>query len=151
MTVTRAGLLAASILMLAACAGLPDATPFQPVIPGFQATTCDDLATEFAAIGDPALRSVVDGPDQIADERKSVLLKRMQVLLVTAVTGQARESGVIAGCAMPDWLQHADGGFSDALRQTIGGAAYDGNPVIDYQQWLLELNDDLVTAGMGKA
>ena len=56
MTVTRAGLLAAAILLLAACAGLPGATPFQPVIPAFQATTCDDLATEF-----PHLAEVVAG------------------------------------------------------------------------------------------
>lgn len=144
--ITAAVLLAA----LAGCGIAPAATPLRPTITAFQATTCDDLATEFAAIGDPALRSVIDGPKQIADERQSVLVKKLEGLLVLAVTEQAREAGVIAQCSMPEWLQRAERGFSDELRQTIGSVAYDGNPVIDYQAWLLELNRDLVANGMGK-
>lgn len=150
MRTVRAGMLLMAFAALGGCAAPPSATPFQPAIPAFQATTCDDLATEFAAIGDPALRAVLDGPDVIADEQKSVLVKRMQVLLAISVSKKARESGVIAGCAMPDWLQAAERGFSDELRRSIGSAAYDGNPVIDYQAWLLELSKDLVSAGMGR-
>jgi hypothetical protein len=52
---------------------------------------------------------------------------------------------------MPTWLQRAERGFSNELRQTIGKAAYDGNPVIDYEAWLLEFNNDLLAAGMGRA
>jgi hypothetical protein len=51
---------------------------------------------------------------------------------------------------MPGWLQQAERGFSNELRQSIGKAAYDGNPVIDYQAWLLELSSDLRAAGMGR-
>lgn len=138
-----------ALLSLIACNALPAATPFQPVIQAFQGTTCEELAAEFSAIGDPSLRSVVDGPGQIADEGKSVLVAKMQSLLVLAVTEQAREAGVIADCTMPEWLQQAERGFSDQLRQTIGAAAYDANPVIPYQTWLLELNDQLVGRGMG--
>jgi hypothetical protein len=126
------------------------ATPFRPTILAFQATTCDDLAREFGAIADPSLRSVIDGPDQIADERKSVLIKKMQVLLAQSVTEQAREARVIADCSMPAWLEAAERGFTDDLRRSIGGAAYDGDPVIGYDAWLLELNNDLVALGMGK-
>jgi hypothetical protein len=140
----------AVVLLFGACAGSPPATPFQPVILAFQSSTCDDLATEFGAIGDPSLRSVIEGPDHIADEAKSVLISKMQGLLVVAVAERAREAGVIAGCDMPDWLQRAEQGFSVDLRRTIGGAAYDANPVITYDAWLLELNDQLVRAGMGK-
>ncbi len=140
----------AIMLVLGACAAPPPATPFQPVILAFQTSTCDDLATEFGAIGDPSLRSVIDGPDQIAGEAKSVLISKMQGLLVVAVAERAREARVIAECEMPDWLQRAEQGFSDALRRTIGGAAYDANPVITYDAWLLELNDQLIRAGMGK-
>jgi hypothetical protein len=136
--------------VLAACNAAPAATPFRPIILAFQGTTCDELAAEFGAIGDPSLRSVVEGPKQIADEAMSVLVRRMQDVLVVAVTEQAREAGVIADCSMPEWLQRAERGFSDQLRQTIGGAAYDGSPVISYQAWLLELNDQLVGRGMGK-
>jgi hypothetical protein len=138
------------VLAVAACNATPAATPFRPTILAFQGTTCEELAAEFGAIGDPSLRSVVDGPDQIADERMSVLVRRMQDLLVVAVTEQAREVGVIADCTMPEWLQAAERGFSNELRQTIGAAAYDGNPVIAYPAWLLELNDQLVAHGMGK-
>lgn len=137
-------------MAVAACAGAPPATPFRAVILAFHASTCDDLAKEFAAIADPSMRAVIDGPDQIADDRKSVLVEKMESLLVAAVTARANEAGVIADCTMPDWLQQAEHGFSDRLRATIGAAAYDGNPVIDYQAWLLELSDDLVRAGMGK-
>lgn len=149
MTASRAGLVAAFVLV-SACAGPPAATPFRPTILAFQATTCDDLAREFGAIADPSLRSVIDGPDQIADERKSVLIKQMQILLAQSVTEQAREAGVIADCEMPGWLEEAEGGFTGDLRQRIGAAAYDGDPVIDYEAWLLELNNDLVALGMGK-
>lgn len=143
-----AGLIA--LLAPTACARAPAATPFQPVILAFQGSTCDELAREFGAIGDPSFRFVIDGPDQIADERKSVLMAKMQALLVLAVTDQAREAGVIADCTMPEWLQRAERGFSDQLRQTIGAAAYDGNPVIQYNAWLGELNDLLIARGMGK-
>lgn len=149
MRASRASLVAV-VVLASACAGPPAATPFQPTILAFQATTCDDLANEFGAIADPSLRSVIDGPDQIADERKSVLIKHMQVLLAQSATEQAREAGVIANCEMPAWLNQAEDGFTDDLRQRIGTAAYDGNPVIDYEAWLLELNNDLVTLGMGK-
>lgn len=137
-------------VVLVACAAPPPATPFQPIILAFQSSTCADLATEFATIGDPSLRSVIDGPGRIADEATSVLVSKMQSLLVVAVAERAREAGVIAGCRMPDWLQLAEQGFSAELRRTIGGAAYDANPVISYDAWLLELNDQLVRAGMGK-
>jgi hypothetical protein len=149
MTGVRAGL-AAAFVLVSGCAGPPVATPFRPTILAFQATTCDDLAREFGAIADPSLRSVIDGPDQIADERKSVLIKKLQVLLAQSVTEQAREAGVIAECSMPAWLEAAERGFTDELRGSIGTAAYDENPVIDYDAWLLELNNDLVAAGMGK-
>jgi hypothetical protein len=147
---STAAALAGALIAIGACSTAPAATPFRPTITAFQATTCDDLASEFAAIGDPAMRSVIDGPKQIADERQSVLVKKMEGLLVLAVTEQAREAGVIAQCSMPEWLQRAERGFSDELRQSIGSVAYDGNPVIDYQAWLLELNHDLVANGMGK-
>jgi hypothetical protein len=152
MRAARGALFVVALFALTACRGItPSATPFAPTILSFQTTTCADLAKEFGAIADPALRSVIDGPDRIADEQKSVLIKRMQVLLAQDVTRQARASGVIADCAMPSWLQEAERGFSDELRQAIGKAAYDGDPVIDYQAWLLELNNDLIAAGMGKA
>ena len=139
-----------AVASLAACAGQPAATRFAPTILAFQGSTCEQLAAEFAAVGDPSLRSVIDGPDQIADEDKSVLISTMQGLLVLAVTQRAREAGVIADCDMPDWLQRAETGFTDQLRTRIGAVAYDGNPVITYQAWLAELNDRLVQAGMGK-
>jgi hypothetical protein len=143
-------LAAIGLLALTGCSGAPPATPFLPIILAFQGSTCAELAREFGAIGDPSLRSVVDGPDQVADEAKSVLVGKMQALLVVAVTDQAREAGVIGDCSMPDWLQRAERGFSDELRRTIGAAAYDGSPVIDYQTWLRELNDQLTARGMGK-
>jgi hypothetical protein len=149
MTGVRA-FLGAALVFVTACAGPPAATPLRPTILAFQAKTCDDLATEFGAIADPSLRSVIDGPDQIADERKSVLIKRMQVLLAQSVTQQAREAGIVADCAMPAWLEAAERGFTDGLRRSIGTAVYDGNPVIDYEAWLLDLNNDLVALGMGQ-
>jgi hypothetical protein len=137
-------------LALIACNATPAATAFRPVILAFRGSTCAELAAEFGAIADPSLRSVVEGPKQVADEAMSVLVGKMESLLVVAVTEQAREHGVIADCTMPEWLQQAERGFSDQLRQTIGAAAYDSNPVISYQAWLLELNDQLVRSGMGK-
>ncbi len=150
MSAVRTVVVVVAALALGACAGGPAATPFQPVIPAFQADTCDELAAEFATTADASMRAVIDGPDMIADEQKSVLIKRMQTLLAVAVTEQARKSGVVGTCAMPGWLQQAERGFSNELRQSIGKAAYDGNPVIDYQAWLLELSSDLRAAGMGQ-
>lgn len=138
-------------VLVAGCgAGLPGATPFQPVIPAFQATTCDELADELGRTVDAALLSVMNGPDVIANEQMSVRIAGMQRLLAVAVSEQAREAGVIADCTMPGFFERAERGFSDEFRADIGAHAYDGNPVIDYQAWLLEFSDLLVDSGMGR-
>ena len=115
MSAVRAVIVVVAALVLGGCARGPAATPFQPVIPAFQADTCDELAAEFATTADASMRAVIDGPDMIADEQKSVLIKRMQTLLAVAVTEQARKSGVVGTCAMPGWLQQAERGFSNRI------------------------------------
>ena len=138
-------------VLVAGCGGgLPGATPFQPVIPAFQSTTCDDLADELGRTADAGLLSVINGPDVIGDQAMSSLVASMQGLIAVAVAEHAREAGIIADCTMPGFLQRAERGFSDELRAGIGAHAYDGNPVIDYQAWLLEFSDQLVKAGMGR-
>jgi hypothetical protein len=139
--------------LVAACSGigpLASATPREVVVPAFTATTCDELAQELGRTADVELLSVINGPDQVDGEAKSVLVGNMQAFLAIGVTEHARELGIIADCAMPAFLEQAESGFSDELRAKIGSAAYDANPVIDYQQWLLEFSDQLVDRGMGR-
>lgn len=144
------GLLA---LALAGCGiGAPSAAP-TPVtfqVPQFTGSTCDKIADQLGPVADAMLLEVVRGPDAVQGEGRSVLLRRSMNGLALGARDRMATLGITADCAMPGFLQRAELGFSDDLRTTIGGAAYDGNPVIDYQAWLLEFSNMLVFVGVGE-
>lgn len=79
-----------------------------------------------------------------------MLLPRVMNGLALGARDRMATLGITADCTMPAFPQRAELGFSDELRSTIGAAAYDGNPVIDYQAWLLESSNMLVFLVVGE-
>lgn len=149
----RLASLLALTLALAGCGlGFPSAAP-TPVtfqVPQVSGSNCDEIADQLGPVADAMLLAVVQGPEAVQGEGRSVLLRRVMNGLALGARDRMDAVGITAECAMPGFLQRAELGFSDDLRSTIGSAAYDGNPVIDYQAWLLEFSDMLVFLVVGK-
>ena len=139
--------------VLAGCGiGLPSAAP-TPVtfqVPQFTGSTCDEIADQLGPVADAMLVAVVQGPEAVQGEARSVLQPRVMNGLALGARDRMATLGITADCTMPAFLQRAERGFSEELRATIGTAAYDGNPVIDYQAWLLEFSNMLVFVGVGE-
>lgn len=125
-------------------------TPVTFEVPQFTGSTCDEIADQLGPVADAMLLEVVRGPEVVQGESRSVLLPRVMNGLALGARDRMATLGITADCAMPAFLQRAERGFSEELRSTIGGAAYDGNPVIDYQAWLLEFSNMLVFVGVGE-
>ena len=108
----------AIVAVIAACSPSPGPSPTQTVCNGvsskmggctaerhtFVRSTCQDLAREWAGVLDPALVAILDGPDAVADQSRSVLLK--QALVITSVDMQVRltELGLLESCDSPEFI-----------------------------------------------
>jgi len=125
-------------------------TPVTFEVPQFTGSTCDEIADQLGPVADMMLLAVVQGPEAVQGEARSVLLPRVMNGLALGARDRMDTLGITADCAMPGFLQRVEQGFSDELRSTIGAAAYDSNPVIDYQAWLLEFSNMLVFVGVGE-
>lgn len=145
--------LMAGLLAVAGCGGPPPLAGPTTVtfeVPQFKGGSCDEIADQMGPVADAMLLEVVRGPDVVGDEGKSVRLPRVLNGLALGARDRMVRLGIVAECTMPAFLQRAERGFSEELRSTIGAAAYDGNPIIDYQAWLLEFSNMLVFVGVGE-
>ncbi|MGK2849470.1 MAG: hypothetical protein ACSLFN_00935 [Candidatus Limnocylindrales bacterium] len=148
------GLLALALALLVSGCGIgsPSAAP-TPVtfeVPQFIGSTCDEIADQLGPVAGAMLLAVIRGPEAVQGESRSVLLPRVMNGLALSARDRMATLGITADCTMPAFLQRAERGFSDELRSTIGAVDYDGNPVIDYQAWLLEFSNMLVFVGVGE-
>lgn len=142
--------LLAIVAVIAACNASPMLTPTQTVCDGvsselggcksarhtFVSSTCEDLAREWAGVLDTALVAILDGPDAVANQGRSVLIR--QALVITTIDMQTRltEIGLKETCDSPEFMAAAEPRFSDRLRAGAGGALYEGNPPATYSEWL---------------
>jgi len=102
----------------------------------FVSGTCEDLAREWAQVLDTALVAILDGPEAVEDQSRSVLMK--QALVITTIDMQTRltELGLADTCDLPEFMAAAEPSFSDELRARAGGGLYSGNPPATYAEWL---------------
>lgn len=101
----------------------------------FTSSTCRDLAVEWARVFDRAVVAVLDGPPD-AENGQSVLLRRALVIVTVDLNTRLRELDLRPGCDMPGFLAAAEPEFSARLREGVGAALFDGNPVMTYQDGL---------------
>ena len=142
----------AIVAMIAACGPSSGPSPTQTVCDGvssemggctterhtFVSSTCEDLAREWAGVLDSALVAILDGPEAVEMQSRSVLFK--QALVITTIDMQTRltEIGLLETCDLPEFMAAAEPLFSDRLRADAGGALYGGggNPPSTYAEWL---------------
>lgn len=107
--------------------------------PTYQGTTCEELGSEWGQHVDARLRAVIDGPAQVDDKQRSVLIQNELVLATTTVGLRLQKLGLLNTCKVAIFLPAAEREFSDTLKSKIGAVLYDGNPIATYEQFHAEV------------
>lgn len=107
--------------------------------PEFAATDCSGVGRELGAYLDDRTRRIIEGPDAVDGEARSVRLRQAMVLLSARANDYLRELGLHASCDVPEFLAAAEAEFSPQLRDGVGDALYDGVPPATYEEWKSEL------------
>jgi hypothetical protein len=102
----------------------------------FIASTCENLASEWARVLDLAVVAVLDGPDSVAEQGRSVRLRQVLVITTADMNTRLQELDLKADCDLPEFIAVAEPLFSAKLRAGVGGALFDGNPAATYEDWL---------------
>ena len=145
-----AGTLLAAIAVIAACNAAPQASPTQEVCDGisadmggctaerhkFTSSTCADLAREWVTVLDPAVVAILDGPDGVNNDGRSVRLKRAVVITTLDMNTRLRELELQEDCDAPEFMAVAVPLFSDKVRSGAGNALWNGNPPATFEEWL---------------
>ena len=102
----------------------------------FVGSTCADLAKEWAEVLDLAVIAVLDGPDSVAEQGRSVRLRQALVITTADMNTRLQALGLKADCDLPEFIGVAEPLFSAKLRAGVGVALFDGNPAATYEEWL---------------
>lgn len=155
-------LVLAAVLSAASCAGTSTAsssipTPTEQVCNGISAgmggcttprhtyvsTSCAGLAREWAAVLNESLVAILDGPAAVQDNARSVLLQRALVHATVDMNMRLRSLNLQEACDVPEFLAVAEPLFSTRLREGIGAAMFDGDPVVTYDEWMSDVRRQL--------
>ena len=149
---TLAGLLAIAAVATA-CGAESGSTPSPTVCDGvssemggctlerhdYTATTCDEVAAEWAALVDRQIIATLDGPAVVDGEAHSSRLKTVLVISAVDADAHIETLGLAAPCDVDAFLAIAEPRFTDDLRSRVGAAMYDGEPVVSYEEWLADV------------
>jgi hypothetical protein len=105
----------------------------------FTGSTCRDLAVEWATVLDKAVLRVLDGPDAEGGNRRSTRLRQALVIATADVNTRLQLLHLEADCDVPEFMAAAEPRFSASLRDRVGAALFDGDPVSTYQDWLADV------------
>jgi len=150
--ITRVQLIAYAILLaivatIASCA--PTASPSQAVCDGissevggctaerhkFIGSTCEALGKEWGEVLDRAVVAIIDGPEAVAKQARSVRLRQALVIATADMNTRLQELKLQADCDLPEFMAAAEPTFSEKLRAGVGAALFDGSPAT-YEDWL---------------
>lgn len=137
-------------VVTASCGNPPGAAPSQTVCDGvssevggctatrheYKGSTCDEVAKEWAAVLDESVLAVINGPDSVGDQGRSVLMRQAMIITTVDADQHLESLDLAGGCDAPSFLATAEPLLSPELRARVGGAMYDGEPVVGYQEWL---------------
>lgn len=107
--------------------------------PEFAAADCAGVGREFGVYLDDRTRQIIEGPEAVGGEARSVRLRQAMVLLSARANDYLRERRLHATCDVPEFLSAAEAEFSPQLREGVGDALYDGAPLATYDEWKSEL------------
>ncbi len=105
----------------------------------FTGTTCEDLAKEWATVLDGAVMKVLDGPEAVDGQARSVLLRQALVLTTADLNIQLQALNLQAACDVPEFMAAAEPVFSGPLRARVGDSLFDGDPPMTYDDWLADV------------
>jgi hypothetical protein len=108
--------------------------------PEFAATDCEGVGREFGAQLEEWTMGIVEGPESVDGQARSVRLLQAMVLVSSRANAHLKEIGLHADCDVPEFLSAAEDEFTPKLRDSVGGASYDGDPVATYEEWLAEVS-----------
>ena len=116
--------------------------------PSFAATTCDTLAEEFGSEIDRAMLEILNGPENVAGEARSIRILHRGIVITAALTDRMIALGIIERCTMPAFLDQAATAFSADMKAGIGAVLNDGSPPATYADFLDRLGR--IMSGIGK-
>jgi hypothetical protein len=116
--------------------------------PSFAATTCDTLAAEFGSEIDRAMLEILNGPESVAEEARSIQIQHRGIVITRALTDRMIALGILQRCTMPAFLDQAATAFSADLKTRIGAVLNDGSPSATYEEFLERLGR--IMSGIGK-
>lgn len=152
-TMTRLVLLAGTLaiaVVTASCSNVPSSTPSPTVCDGvsgeaggctterhdYVATTCAEVAAEWGGVMDRLVLAVINGPQAVNNEARSSRLRQVIGIAAIDMDQHLESLNPPITCGIEDVLATGEQAFSDELRADVGGAMYDGDPVVTYEEWL---------------
>ena len=102
----------------------------------YKGTTCEEVAKEWAAVLDGAVLAVINGPASVAEQGRSVRMKQAIIITTVDADRHLESLDLAGGCDAPAFLATGEPLLSPELRSGVGGAMYDGDPLVGYQEWL---------------
>ena len=102
----------------------------------FTGSSCKELAVEWASVLDKAVIAVLDGPESVDAQARSVRLRQALVITTSDMNMRLQALKLEASCDVPEFIAAAEPVFTAKLREGVGAALFDGNPVSTYQDWL---------------
>lgn len=105
----------------------------------FTASTCPDLAREWANALDGAVVTVLQGPPAVDLQARSVRIRQAMAIASVDLNERLRTLGLRGSCDVSEVMGIAEPLFSPALRSGVGAAMFDGEPVVGYEQWRADL------------
>lgn len=103
--------------------------------PSFEGTTCLEVAREWGAHLDGRVLEVINGPESRRGQARSSRLVDAEILVTQLANFHMRPSRMSVGCSPEEFLEVGEAEFSAELKDKVGSVTWDGNPVVDYQDW----------------
>ena len=101
----------------------------------FTGSSCKDLAVEWASVLDKAVIAVLDGPESVDAQARSVRLRQALVITTGDMNMRLQALNLEASCDVPEFMAAAEPMFTSKLREGVGAALFDGSPAT-YEDWL---------------
>jgi hypothetical protein len=105
-------------------------------LPVFDGTTCSEVGKEWGQVVDGSALAVIDGPAVADGQQRSARIGNELALAFVTAAGRLEQLGLVGKCNAADFLAAAQAEFIQDLKDRVGGALYDGEPVATYDQFL---------------
>lgn len=153
-TLTRLAMLAGTLaiaVVIASCSNVGSASTPSPTVCDdvssdaggcsteryrYVGTTCGEVAAEWGAFMDRLVLGVINGPQSVNNEARSSRLRQVIGIAAIDLDRHLESLKPAVRCSIEDVLAVGEEAFSDELRAGVGGAMYDGEPAVSYEEWL---------------